>query len=433
MESENLHMITKVWTNICRFVLAVVFVFSGFVKAVDPLGSVYKIQDYLEAFGMASWFPFFIVLIIAVGLSTLEFVLGIMLLFGTKQISTSILTLAFMLVMTPLTLYLAIANPVSDCGCFGDAWVLTNWQTFWKNIFLLIAAVSIFVWQNKMIRFVSVTSQWLIMLYSILFIVGISIYSLQYLPILDFRPYKIGNNILKEMSIPEGESPSVYETVFVLQKDGKKKEFNLENYPDSTWKFVDTRLVLKEKGYEPTIQDFYMLSLETGADISAEVLSNPSYTFLLLSPRIEEASDNNIDLINEIYDYSVDRGYSFYAMTSSSDFQIEQWRDRTGAQYPFCFADEIALKTIVRSNPGLLLMKDAVILNKWSHEALPDEYELTDALENIELGKQKEIGTFNTIGIIFMWYFVPLLIVMLLDFAVVRKKIFHRKRQKEIN
>ena len=155
-----------------------------------------------------------------------------------------------MSVMTPLTLYLALANPVSDCGCFSDAWVLTNWQTFGKNIVLLIAAIAVFRERKLMFRFVTLKIEWMVSLYTLLFVFALSFYCLEYLPVLDFRPYKIGADIKAGMEIPEGAKPSVFESRFVLEKDGRQQEFTLDNYPDSTWTFVETRTVLKEKGYD---------------------------------------------------------------------------------------------------------------------------------------------------------------------------------------
>lgn len=370
--------------------LATLFIFSGFVKAVDPLGSFYKIQDYLAAFGIISWFPTYLPLLFAIILSSAEFCVGVFLFFGVRRKIASTLALLLMSVMTPLTLYLALANPVSDCGCFGDAWVLTNWQTFGKNIVLLIAAIAVFRERKLMFRFVTLKIEWMVSLYTLLFVFALSFYCLEYLPVLDFRPYKIGADIKAGMEIPEGAKPSVFESRFVLEKDGRQQEFTLDNYPDSTWTFVETRTVLKEKGYEPPIHDFSMISLGTGEDITDSVLTDKGYTFLLVAHRIEEADDSNIDLINEIYDYSVEHGYGFYALTSSPDEEIEMWRERTGAEYPFCQMDDITLKTIIRSNPGLLLIKDGTILNKWSDNQLPDEYVLNDSLDKLELGKQKQ-------------------------------------------
>ena len=402
--------------------LAALFIFSGFVKAVDPLGSFYKIQDYLTAFGIISWFPAYLPLLFAIVLSSAEFCVGVFLFFGVRRKIASTLALLLMSVMTPLTLYLALANPVSDCGCFGDAWVLTNWQTFGKNIVLLVAAIAVFRDRKLMFRFVTLKIEWMVSLYTLLFVFALSFYCLEYLPVLDFRHYKIGTNIKAGMEIPEGAKPSVFESRFVLEKDGRRQEFTLDNYPDSTWTFVETRTVLKEKGYEPPIHDFSMISLGTGEDITDSVLSDKGYAFLLVAHRIEEADDSNIDLINEIYDYSAEYGYGFYALTSSPDEEIGMWRERTGAEYPFCQMDDITLKTIIRSNPGLLLIKDGTILNKWSDNQLPDEYVLNDSLDKLELGQQKQENNLHTIGYVLLWFIVPLTLVIGVDILVIKRR-----------
>lgn len=408
--------------NLCRFLLGALFIFSGFVKAVDPLGSFYKIQDYLTAFGMISWFPSYLPLFFGVALSAVEFCAGVFLFLGIRRKVAATLALLLMCVMTPLTLYLALANPVSDCGCFGDAWVLTNWQTFSKNIVLLIAAIAVFRRQDMIVPFITAKMEWMISMYTFLFVFVLSFYCLANLPILDFRPYKIGVNIKAGMEIPEGSKPSVFESRFVLEKDGKRQEFTLDNYPDSTWTFIEARTVLKEKGYEPPIHDFSMMSLDTGEDITDSVLSDKGYTFLLVVHRIEEADDSDIDLINEIYDYSVEHGYGFYALTSSPEDEIELWRDKTGAEYPFCQMDDITLKTIIRSNPGLLLIKDGTILNKWSNNRLPDEYVLTGSLDKIELGTQKHVSDFKTIAYVLLWFIFPLMVVICVDILVVKRR-----------
>lgn len=422
METDKKHIAEKVWVNACRFLLGALFIFSGFVKAVDPLGFYYKIQDYLTAFGIVSWFPSYLPLFLGIVLSAVEFSVGIFLCLGIRRKTAPTLALLLMVVMTPLTFYLALANPVSDCGCFGDTWVLTNWQTFGKNIVLLIAAISVFKWQDLMVRFITPKMEWMISIYTFLFVFVLSFYCLNDLPILDFRPYKIGTNIKAGMEIPEGAKPSVFESRFILEKDGKRQEFTLDNYPDSTWTFVEARTVLKEKGYEAPIHDFSMMSLDSGEDITDSVLADKGYTFLLVAHRIEEADDSNIDLINEIYDYSVEHGYSFYALTSSPEEEIELWRDKSGAEYPFCQMDDITLKTIIRSNPGLLLIKEGTILNKWSDSRLPDEYVLTDSLDKIELGPQKQVSDVNTIGYVLLWFIVPLMMVISIDILVVRRR-----------
>lgn len=424
----------KVWVNICRFVLAVVFIFSGFVKAIDPFGSFYKIQDYLTAFNLISWFPGYWPLLFAVLLAAIEFCAGIYLFLGIRRKISSTLAFLLMLVMTPLTFYLALADPVSDCGCFGDALVLTNWQTFGKNVVLLVAAVTVFRQWREITRFITLKMEWIFSMYTILFVFALSAYCLRNLPLLDFRPYKIGTNIKAGMEIPEGAKLSVLETTFVMEKDGTRKEFTLDNYPDSTWTFVETRTIVKEKGYEPPIHDFAMQSLTSGTDITDSVLTSRGYTFLLVAHRIEEADDSNIDLINEIYDYSVEHGYGFYALTSSPEDAIALWCDRTGAEYPFCQMDDITLKTIIRSNPGLLLIKDGTILNKWSDSQLPDEYLLTDSLDKLELGRQKYVNDWYTMGYVLLWFIVPLAFVIGADqlFVVrLQKKAERSKPQRD--
>ena len=229
--------------------------------------------------------------------------------------------------------------------------------------------------------------------------------------------------IVLVLSLFERRTAGIYHnTAVILEKDGKRQEFTLDNYPDSTWTFVESKTVLKEKGYEPPIHDFAMLELATGTDITEQVLADSSYTFLMVAHRIEEADDSHIDLINEIYDYSVEHGYRFYALTSSATEDIEEWCDRTGAEYPFCQMDDITLKAIVRSNPGMLLVKGGVILNKWSDNQLPDEYVLTDALENLPLGQQKDVSDARTLCYVLLWFVIPLLLVLWLDILVVKRR-----------
>ena len=413
--------------NICRFILGATFVFSGFVKAVDPLGTYYKIQDYLAAFGMQQLLPDIMPLLMSVLLAVLEFAVGMHLLLGIKRRFTTRLALLIMLVMTPLTLYLALTNPISDCGCFGDALVLTNWQTFGKNVVLLTCAIVLMITPWAMVRFLTKKMEWTLSNYCIVFALALAGYCLATLPIIDFRPYKIGNNIREGMEIPEGAKPTIFDTRFIMEKDGVKQTFTVDNYPDSTWTFVSAETVVVEKGYEPPIHDFVMESLETGEDITDEVLDDPGYTFLLIAHRTEEADEGNIDLINELYEYCLENGYKFYALSSSSAEAIELWRDRTGAEYPFCIMDDITLKTMVRSNPGLMLIKGGVILNKWPSSQLPDEFDLTDKLEQLPLGQVKEVNDLRTLGIVGLWYIVPLLLIILID------RIFNKKNNRNYN
>jgi len=415
LEIKKSHIVLIWCVNICRTILAVVFLFSGFVKAVDPMGTQYKIEDYLQAFGMLSIQHSIIPLLLSIGIAMLEFIIGAFFLLGIRRVTASLLSLVLMIFYTPLTLYIAIKNPVGDCGCFGDALILTNWETFLKNVILLICAVLVWRYKRLIYRFVSEKFDWLVSLYSCLFALALCSYCLYYLPVLDFRPYKIGTDIPEAMSVPPGKHLSELQTVFLMKKGGTEKEFTVDNYPDSTWTYVDRRTIVVKKGYEPSISDFSMIDIDTGNDISQQVLSDSNYTFLLVSPRIEEADDSHIDLINALYEYCHTNGYHFYALTSSPDDEIEDWRDKTGAEYPFCQVDNIILKTIIRSNPGLLLLKHGTILNKWSNNGLFDESDLNGKLDKIAVGQPSHYTNGKAIVNILLWFFVPLLFVIFLD------------------
>ena len=413
----NKEKLILIWTNLCRFFLSAVFIFSGFIKANDPLGTVYKIQDYLEAWNFVTLSQNAFPHLLAMLLGIFEFIVGTYLLFGIRRKLTPLVVTIFMLVMTPLTLWLALDNPISDCGCFGDAIVLTNWETFFKNIVLLIASVSVLVFSRQMFKLVTQKVDWIISLYSVLFIIFFTILCYKRLPVFDFRPYYIGADIYEGMRIPEGAKKSVFETVFVYKKDGVKKKFTVDNYPkDTTWTFVDAETVLKEKGYEPPIKDFSIITQEDGLDITEEVLTDKGYTFLLVAPWMNKADDSGIDLINEVYDYSVDNGYRFLCLTASNDEDIEMWKDNTGAEYPFALMDEITLKTIVRSSPGLVLMKDGIIINKWSASNLPDEYALSGPLDELSIGEVNPHTTAYKILVMLGWFVLPLLLLNIIDF-----------------
>ena len=428
MDNDKQHRVIGVCTTVCRFILAVVFIFSGFVKAIDPLGTQYKIQDYMVAFGWADLFPASLAFAGAVLLGLLEFCLGVYLFFGIRRIIAPRLTVLLMSVMTPLTLWLALDNPITDCGCFGDAVVLSNWETFWKNVVLLALSIVVLKWRKRLFPLVTVRFDWVIGLYGFLYIFGICIYSYRDLPIFDFRPYHVGADIQQGMNVPEGEKLTTYETRFLMTKDGEEKEFTLENYPDSTWTFVDSKTVVKEKGYEPLIHDFSMIRWEDGEDITEQVLNDEGYTFLLVAHQLSLADDSAMDLINELYDYSLSNGYAFYCLTSSEDEDIFKWQEYTGAEYPFCQMDDITLKTMIRSNPGLMLLKKGVVVRKWSNSNLPDEYQLTDRLENLPLGQTDERSFMLKIVHVVAWFALPLLFCCLLDLAWER---YRKNRNKE--
>ena len=401
--------------NICRFILAATFIFSGYVKAIDPLGTLYKLKDYAAAMALNDILPDWALVIVAIALGALEFSLGVFMLFAVRRHAVSKLTLALMSVMTALTVWIYIADPVKDCGCFGDALTLTNGETLLKNI-VLITCAALVAWRPvDMARFISRTNQWIVKYYTIAYIVVTSVYCLYTLPIFDFRPYRVGTNIKQGMEIPEGAEQPEFESTFILRKNGVTREFTLDNYPDSTWEYVDTKTVQTKKGYEPPIHDFAITTNDTGEDITEQVLTKKGYTFLLVSPRLAVADDSNFGDIDQIYEYAAENGVDFFCLTASTNEDIERWRDLTGAEYRFCNADETTLKTMIRSNPGLILLKDGTIIGKWSHNALPQTDDLTAPLEQLPIGKAQNDSTPERLLIVLLTFFVPLMALTIAD------------------
>ena len=401
--------------NVCRFVLAATFIFSGYVKAIDPLGTLYKLKDYAAAMSLNGLLPDWVLVGVAIALGALEFALGVFMLFAVRRHVVSRITLAFMTAMTVLTLWIFVADPVKDCGCFGDALKLTNGETLLKNIVLIACAALVALRPADMARFISRSNQWIVRYYTVAYIVITSVYCLYTLPIFDFRPYHVGMNIKQGMEIPEDAEQPEFESTFLLRKNGETREFTLDNYPDSTWEYVDTRTVQTKKGYEPPIHDFALTSCDTGEDITEQVLTKKGYTFLLVSPRLAVADDSNFGDIDQIYEYAEENGADFYCVTASANDEIERWRDLTGAEYQFCNADETTLKTMIRSNPGLILLKDGTIIGKWSHNALPQTDDLTAPLQQLTIGKTQNDSTTKRLLIVLLTFFLPLSALTLAD------------------
>lgn len=421
----------KMIVNLCRIIVAVTFIFSGFVKAIDPIGTQYKLQDYLGAIGMAGILPSWTLLAVAVFLAAIEFCIGIFLLFAIQRRLISKLTVAFMAFMTMVTVWIVVADPVKDCGCFGDALHLTNTETLIKNIVLLVCSLAIMYRPLAMFRFVSKSNQWIVTNYTIVFILVSSGLSLYYLPIFDFRPYHIGVNIPRGMEIPKGAKLPQFKTTFIMEKNGQRKEFTLDNYPDASWKFIDSKTVQTSEGYIPPIHDFSITDNKTGLDLTNSVLSHKGYTFLLIAPHLETADDSNFGDIDRLYEYAQSYDIPFYCLTASTTKAIKRWIDLTGAEYPFCITDEAVLKTIIRSNPGLLLLKDGTIINKWSHNNLPNEAKLSRPISQSSLGKMPKDSVPAKILEIVLWFILPLTLLTLADRLWAWSKWVRLKEQKD--
>lgn len=363
-----------------RVLVGLVFIFSGFVKAVDPLGSTYKFIDYFNAFGLPSLevaaFP------LAILLSALEFTIGACLILFIQSRWANWTALLFMSLFTPLTLWLAITNPVHDCGCFGDALVLTNWQTFYKNVLILLFATISFAFKNRCRTWMKASAEWLISAGVLLIVISFSWYNYEHLPVIDFRPYKVGVSIPQKMAIPEGAPADIYEQYFTLVDtvSGKKVEVESSVYlNDSTywkngtsWKYIaSSEPKLLKKGYQPEIHDFRITS-SLGEDITSDVLNDPRFYFILVAYDLKKTNSDHLPLIKSIYNQAIKNDYQFICLTASSESIVEKYRHMWQIPYQFYYADPITLKTIIRANPGLMILHKGKIVAKWHHNDIPD-------------------------------------------------------------
>lgn len=365
----------KLLRIICRVLVGMVFVYSGFVKGIDPFGYAYKIHDYFAAFHLS--FLQVLDMPLSVFFSSAEFLLGIALILGLRRKIASWALLLFMSFFTILTLILALFNPVSDCGCFGDALILSNWQTFFKNIILLLPTLIIFLSRNKYQETDKITEEWLmlaIFLSAFLFVVN---YCLNHLPIIDFRPYKVGTDLVKDMSRPIGAAQDSFETKLYYKKNGQVKEFSLNNIPwqDSTWKWQETKAVRVKEGYKPPIHDFSIKSFE-GNDLTSEILSSGGFTFLLIARDISKANKHAFDRANEISKYCKTGQCKFYALTSSSLTEIESLKKDKALDFDFYITDGTTLKTVNRANPGLMLIHEGIVMAQWHYNDFPSASEI---------------------------------------------------------
>lgn len=373
--------------HIARILLGLTLAFSGFVKGIDPLGSAYKFTDYFTAWGMESLEPFAFAL--GILLAATEFITGIALLFNTFISFFSIIALAFMAFFTVLTLGIAIENPVTDCGCFGDALVLSNWETFYKNIIFSAFAVIVF-WYRKRFKPKKQSLITAILSLATVFVFAYLVdYSYKHLPILDFRPYKVGTNIPEAMQIPEGAPVDEYETFFHYKnkETGETKKFDQGNYPwqdTLKWEFVSMdEPVLIKKGYEPPIQNFIMETPD-GEDVKDFFLYDEGYTIMMISHDLTKADMSNSEEISKLLSLANQHEINFLALTSSLKEEYMDFANDYSLHIDYFNCDEITLKTMVRSNPGFIMIKKGTIVDKWHHNDIPGEKSLKNRLDFFE-------------------------------------------------
>lgn len=371
--------------HFARIVLGLVFIFSGFVKAVDPLGSMYKFDDYFMAFGMDWLMP--ASLIMGFFLFCSEFIIGFCFLFNVKMKFFSWIMILYMTFFTILTIILAVKNPVSDCGCFGDALILTNWETFYKNVGLLIFALIVF-WGRNIIknRFPNVT-QYGIMFIGFAVILWISVYCYRHLPLLDFMPWKIGNRISEK--VVDQEEKADIKLVYKHKETGEIKKWTSKTLPyqDTAYfkqfEFVDQEKTIIQEYKPAPIHDF-MLDDVNKVNHNADIIGNPGYQFLLISHDISKAEKSVFPVLNVFFEQCTKDSIAFAALCGSDFETIKNFRNEIKAAYEFYTVDETALKSVVRSNPGLVLLKNGLVLEKWAWRDIPNFKEFKDQLPGYE-------------------------------------------------
>lgn len=373
----------KVVKHIARVLVGITFIFSGFVKGIDPWGSAYKFTDYFHAMGMDwlvwSAFP------LGVLLSFAEFAIGVALLFNVFLRFFSWLALLFMVFFTGLTLWIAIENPVTDCGCFGDALVISNWETFYKNVVLIILAIIVFFYRKKM-KPLNKKVSFVLSLTTVVVYFGIVIYSYNHLPIFDFRPYKVGVNIPESMSFPDDAPKDVYENIFYYRNKntGEVERFTEDNYPwqdTLNWEFDNMESILIQEGYVPPIHDFTIVTPD-GEDIKDFFIYDENFVFMLVAYNLDETSVKEQDKINALANWARENEMQFICLTASLPDKSAEFAQKHDTPYEYFNTDEITLKTMIRSNPGLIVLKDGDVIEKYHYNDIPTPEEFQENVMN---------------------------------------------------
>ena len=362
------------WT--LRIVIGVLFIFSGIVKANDPMGLVYKMDEFFEVLhlGFMSSFSF----AFSVTMIGFEILCGVAVLLGYSFRIFATLLLLLNMLFTFLTAYALFSGKVKECGCFGACIKISNEATFYKDVVLLAIALVLFVYRKRIHGLFGGYVNTSIIILTAVFAAGIQWWSLQHLPFNDCMPYKPGNNLLQKMQPGADYKPAVITSMFIYEKNGQKKEFTVENYPwqDSTWKFVDRKdKTISEAVGEPEVHDF-ILNDSDGNDRTKEILSTPGYTFFWFVRELDNAHTDNMDKLSHLIDKANSLHIPFYALGSAEKESAMAYLKKWNLRVPFCSLDYTASKTAMRSNPGLMLLKDGTVVQKWSYRDYPSDVAL---------------------------------------------------------
>jgi len=357
---------TKGQLALGRILIGLLFIYSGFVKGVDPIGTEYRIVDYFIAYGMEWAFPF--ALPLSVIMIASEFVLGVLLIVNIRIRSTLWLVLLMMVLFTATTLNDAINNPVPDCGCFGDAIILTNWQTFYKNLTINALLLVVFLSQKRILPLLGKKTELVLAFAFIIMFVWFEIFNIRHLPVIDFRDWKEGN----KMSL-DNPLPLKYYLTYKNSSTDEEKEYLSPDYPYndsvwmSQWEFVSQRVVDPNPPmHDLSIQD------EDGNDFTSQIIENPEFQFVLVAYDIQKANWEKMDEIKTFSETCYQNEISFIVITSSLPEEVEQFKKETGWEIDFYYADDITQMAMIRSNPGLILLKESIVLRKWHSNDFPE-------------------------------------------------------------
>lgn len=340
-----------------RWVVGAVFIFSGFVKGIDLWGVIYKVTDYINAFGWDWALPY--VDVVAVMMPLAEFTIGFLLFIGSFRRVAVWLALAIMAFMLPLTAYVAIYDPVADCGCFGDALVISNTVTFWKNVVITLA-LCFLLWKNATVRSLyGPAVQWLTVVFPVVYLLVIMAVGFYEQPLIDFRPYKAGTYIIGDN---EGGLDAEYS--FIYEKNGHRQRFSLYDLPDTTWTFVNREESVPDSVAGDGKVVNQLVFFDGDYDVASEVLPLEGDVVLLLIPDLASVNVSSTFMINEMYDSLSESGIMMICLIGGSDSDIDEWREISMADYPVYKMDDTMVKTIARGNPALVRVSDGRILWK---------------------------------------------------------------------
>lgn len=360
----------KALTWLLRELVGALFIFSGFTKSIDPWGTLYKVEDYLSVMGLHIWPN--LVLVGVFLLCCVEFVIGAMICFGSFRRSVTWAAVLIMCFMLPLTLWIAVFDPVTDCGCFGDAFIISNWATFWKNVALVIAIGWLVLFNKKAGWLITPALQWIGLVATSIFILVIALAGYVYQPLIDFRPYKIGTTLIEQDE--DLEESAAFK--FIYEKDGVRREFGMNDElpdEDSGWTFID-RIPLPQTVADNPVarseKSFRLWDKEGDEDVTEEVLTGEGGMILLLMPQLRDVSIASTWKINSLYDWAKKQNIEMVAAVTGTPAEIESWEDLSMPDYPIYTADDTHIKEVARGNPAVVYIKDGVIRWKSSLRAL---------------------------------------------------------------